>query len=62
MHRLQHRILVVARLLQEVLAAMVWTVGLALIVITVEKDEVAQSMGIVRFVLGPYVSALAEVL
>lgn len=45
-------VLVVARLLQGVSAAMVWTVGLALIVDTVAKDEVAQTMGIVRSVFG----------
>lgn len=40
-------VLIVGRLLQGISAAVVWTVGLALLVDTVGKDEVAQSMGIV---------------
>ncbi|CUS15160.1 unnamed protein product [Tuber aestivum] len=40
-------VLIIGRLLQGVSAAVIWTVGLALIVDTVGKDEVAQSMGIV---------------
>ncbi|PUU72688.1 major facilitator superfamily domain-containing protein [Tuber borchii] len=40
-------ILIIGRFLQGVSAAVVWSVGLALIVDTVGKNEVAQSMGIV---------------
>lgn len=43
-------ILIIGRFLQGVSAAVVWSVGLALIVDTVGKNEVAQSMGIVRLV------------
>lgn len=40
-------VLVIGRLLQGVSAAIVWVVGLALLVDTVGKDEIGQSMGIV---------------
>ncbi|PWW75615.1 MFS general substrate transporter [Tuber magnatum] len=40
-------VLVIGRFLQGVSAAVIWTVGLALIIDTVGKEEVAQSMGIV---------------
>lgn len=40
-------VLVIGRLLQGVAAAVVWVVGLALLVDTVGKDEIGQSMGII---------------
>jgi predicted MFS family arabinose efflux permease len=43
-------VFVVGRLLQGISAAMVWSVGLALVVDTVGRDQIAQSMGIVRSV------------
>lgn len=44
-------VLVVGRLLQGISAAVVWVVGLALLVDTVGKDEIAQSMGIVSIAI-----------
>lgn len=40
-------VLVIGRLLQGISAAVVWVVGLALLVDTVGKDEIGQSMGII---------------
>jgi MFS family permease len=40
-------VLVIGRLLQGVSAAVVWTVGLALLVDTVGRDEIGEAMGIV---------------
>lgn len=39
--------LVIGRLLQGISAAVVWAVGLALLVDTVGKDEIGKSMGII---------------
>ncbi|KAI9369318.1 major facilitator superfamily domain-containing protein [Aspergillus egyptiacus] len=53
--------LVVARLLQGISAAVVWTVGMALVVDTVGKEEVGASMGIVSMAMtvgtvsGPFI-------
>jgi MFS family permease len=40
-------VLVIGRLLQGISAAVVWTVGLALLVDTVGRDEIGEAMGIV---------------
>lgn len=40
-------VLVIGRLLQGISAAVVWVVGLALLVDTVGKDGIGQSMGII---------------
>lgn len=40
-------VLILGRLFQGIAAAVVWVVGLALLVDTVGKDEIAKSMGIV---------------
>ncbi|KAL3478656.1 major facilitator superfamily domain-containing protein [Aspergillus californicus] len=56
--------LVIARVLQGLSAAVVWTVGMALIVDTVGKDQVGTAMGIVSMamtvgtVFGPFVGGL----
>lgn len=40
-------VLIIGRLLQGISAAVVWAVGLALLVDTVGKDEIGRSMGII---------------
>ncbi|KAG0138062.1 major facilitator superfamily domain-containing protein [Tuber indicum] len=57
-------VLAIGRFLQGVSAAVIWTVGLALIVDTVGKDEVAQSMGIVSVAMsgGIFLAPLLGVL
>jgi MFS family permease len=42
---------ILGRLFQGISAAVVWVVGLALLVDTVGKDEIARSMGIVSVAL-----------
>lgn len=57
-------ILVVGRMFQGISAALVWTVGVALLLDTVEKDAVGQAMGYVSLgmtagtVLGPLLGGL----
>ena len=57
-------VLVLARFLQGVSAALVWTVGIALLVDTVEKDAVGQSMGYIALgmtagtILGPLLGGI----
>lgn len=57
-------VLVLARFLQGVSAALVWTVGIALLVDTVEKDAVGQSMGYISLgmtagtILGPLLGGI----
>ncbi|THC90032.1 hypothetical protein EYZ11_010519 [Aspergillus tanneri] len=56
--------LVVARALQGLSAAVVWTVGMALVVDTVGKDEVGAAMGYVSMamtvgtVIGPFIGGI----
>lgn len=45
-------VLAVARILQGISAAVVWTVGLALILDTVGQENLGKTMGSVRWILG----------
>ena len=53
-------ILIIARFLQGLSAAVVWTVGLAFLVDSVGKDEVGECMGVVAvgFSLGVFLGPL----
>lgn len=56
--------LVIARIFQGLSCAVVWTVGMALIVDTMGKDQVGAAMGIVSMamtvgtVVGPFVGGI----
>lgn len=60
--------LVIARVLQGLSGAVVWTVGMALVVDTAEKDEVGAAMGYVSMAMtvgivsGPFVGGIVSVM